>query len=201
MKHSRTISTVSALVFCLLALLAASAVVTAIERLNWPSVGNPSDLDLAADRVLKGQLHVLPTLDSVTYNYPLAPTQIAVYLDPFSLGLVAAAIALSCWCCHRFGRSLLYLTLIAVPLAVIPYAIGTIVLSGNSDAVRAAFWIKSMLAGLLYASLWTFVCAGGYVIRRGQRRAGFCPDCGYDLRASRGKCPECGAAIEGSERG
>jgi hypothetical protein len=30
--------------------------------------------------------------------------------------------------------------------------------------------------------------------RRGRERAGRCPACGYDLRASPGRCPECGAA-------
>jgi hypothetical protein len=31
------------------------------------------------------------------------------------------------------------------------------------------------------------------LMRRRRARAGRCPECGYDVRASRGRCPECGA--------
>ena len=31
-------------------------------------------------------------------------------------------------------------------------------------------------------------------VRGRRRRPGFCPSCGYDLRATPGRCPECGTA-------
>jgi hypothetical protein len=42
---------------------------------------------------------------------------------------------------------------------------------------------------------------GHWVWRSGRRQDrlmfGLCPECGYDLRASKGRCPECGTAAAG----
>lgn len=64
----------------------------------------------------------------------------------------------------------------------------------------ARYWQRSV-------PLWLFMLPGGIALtawlltflrtlrRNAQFRAGRCPSCGYDLRASKNRCPECGTPI------
>jgi len=55
------------------------------------------------------------------------------------------------------------------------------------------FWFS---CAAVAASVLPFVPAmvreGRLADRRGRQARGLCANCGYDLRASRGRCPECG---------
>ncbi|MDB5296507.1 MAG: hypothetical protein JWO31_2490, partial [Phycisphaerales bacterium] len=67
---------------------------------------------------------------------------------------------------------------------------------GTMRFVGVAYW----LACAPPAAMVTPLFAGGWLRRRRRRRrkAGLCPACGYDLRASPGRCPECGAGPKGA---
>jgi hypothetical protein len=62
--------------------------------------------------------------------------------------------------------------------------------------VRVAYWIPMTLF-LTPGLIWV---ARRVIVRRRCRRraAGFCPKCGYDLRATPDRCPECGRPAYGS---
>ena len=59
--------------------------------------------------------------------------------------------------------------------------------TGGTRLLFIPYWAPALVTAFL--SAWCSVRA----YRRRQRlRAGLCPSCGYDLRATPGRCPECG---------
>jgi hypothetical protein len=62
----------------------------------------------------------------------------------------------------------------------------------ESFRIHLAYWI--LATALLPLSKRDGVRWVGWRSRR-RRDAGFCPRCGYDLRATPDRCPECGTAV------
>ena len=60
--------------------------------------------------------------------------------------------------------------------------------------VEVPFWMLAAIGGVLPAA-WLAEVAARRRQRRRLGRAGLCPSCGYDLRASTARCPECGRPI------
>ena len=66
----------------------------------------------------------------------------------------------------------------------------------QSSTIRyASFGVRYMLLCLVLAAALLITGATLYASRPRRRRAGFCPACGYDLRASPDRCPECGVLV------
>lgn len=60
------------------------------------------------------------------------------------------------------------------------------------DGYIVEFWFPYWSLTTLFTAL-PAITAFHRLRRRHRTRAGHCPACGYDLRATRGRCPECGA--------
>jgi len=60
--------------------------------------------------------------------------------------------------------------------------------------VIVPYWAASFVSGAW--PIWSMASVVRHKARRRRReRAGLCPVCGYDLRATPGRCPECGRGV------
>jgi hypothetical protein len=65
-----------------------------------------------------------------------------------------------------------------------------VVVGADSLAVGLPYWLVTSLSAVLPV-VWV------RKFRRTRYRAGLCPHCGYDLRATPEQCPECGQKAAG----
>ena len=103
-------------------------------------------------------------------SYRIASVDGRFYVQP---GAIPDDIGMSGWALLGFGRW-----------------------TAPADATIWAIMFPHWFVALLAAPLPALALASMTRVRRRatRRRAGFCPACGYDLRASPQRCPECGAA-------
>ena len=68
---------------------------------------------------------------------------------------------------------------------------------GTRGVVMVPYW---SIALVLAVAPWVSVRGLLRRVKQNRRvRAGLCPECGYDLRATPGRCPECGGANSNDE--
>jgi hypothetical protein len=70
-------------------------------------------------------------------------------------------------------------------------------LGGDMLCINSPYWhyfALFLFLPLIYIAMWIWAVRN----RRSLHKKGFCPTCGYDLRATPTKCPECGKPVEDS---
>jgi hypothetical protein len=75
------------------------------------------------------------------------------------------------------------------------FAAGVLFTIGILDIADGRWWTALLGLGFLAVYLVGLVRARRWQQRQSRIDQGCCPQCGYDLRASRTRCPECGKLI------
>lgn len=127
-----------------------------------------------------------------TWETSLAVLSVAGISLPY-----AAAIALM-----RFGNWLQWWRNITLwGIFVLTFIVGLLVVGENSRIIDFGVAIMLIIVAFWIGVVVTIGSIALPVVYRNQRstdrdrRAGLCPDCGYDLRATPNRCPECGKEI------
>jgi hypothetical protein len=64
--------------------------------------------------------------------------------------------------------------------------------TGSDYSLKLSYWLLCTLLILIGVLFW--------LLAKDRHPRGFCPECGYDLRASHDRCPECGTRISSKLR-
>jgi hypothetical protein len=139
----------AALTVAILAVLLAWTTGSALTVLSNPlPAGEPL---MATAHVTSGQAHYLYVAG--WRNLPHIGHW-SIMLDVPAAVVMAALMSVIVFLCLRSGRASCTLAGVACLLSAgIPYAIGSAVLAGNADFERAAPWLATMLASVLYGCL------------------------------------------------
>ena len=149
-----------------LALFVASMMFTAMSVMG--TLAAPSD-DIRIEDLAVGRLHPMLLGPTLWSRYPSAPPPSAL-VDYLSLCIVVPPILAAIYLVGIRRRLSLGLVAVAVlPLGLIPYGLGTLILrAGNLPPDACGRWLAVMLSGVLYASCASAMLAGLEIVGLGE---------------------------------
>lgn len=132
-------------------LLVASVMLTAVSVLG--NLDQQSD-DIRMEDLAAGRLGPMLSGPTLLARYPSFPRPMALF-HIYSMFLVGGLVAASMYVLRiRLRKPLGAVSIAALALGVVPYALGMFVLqTGSADAKVCGYWVAVMVCGVLYASL------------------------------------------------